>query len=250
MNVRDLRRKLNEAWAGSWFDSEHLEKWLLDRALAECRPYACGLLLDVGCGQRRHERIFLPVVERYVGLDYPPVSGGIWATTGGERVDIWGDALALPIAPASIDTILCTQVLEHVPEPAQAVAEMARALRAGGYAIITVPQEWGVHQEPYDYYRFTRYGLSYLAEKAGLQVVHLRNRGGFWAMMGQRWSAYLYDATCRRLRRRGRRLAFLLCAIVVLPLCALSQLAGLGLDRLFPMDRNTLGYVLAARKPA
>ncbi len=250
MALRTLRRRLNDWWAGSWFDSEHLEKRLLDRGLAESRPYAHGRLLDVGCGQRRHAAIFADQVGRYVGLDYPPVSGGIWATTGGERADIWGDGQRLPIRSGSIDTVLCTQVLEHVPEPAQLMGELARVLRPGGHAIVTVPQEWGVHQEPYDFYRYTRYGLTYLAEKAGLEVVWVRSRGGFWAMMGQRWSAYLYDTTCRRFRRKGQRAAFLLFAVPVLPLSAMSQLVGLGLDRIQHLDRNTLGYVLVARKPA
>jgi len=249
MAFEELRRRINEYWDNSWFSSEHLEKVLLERGLMECRPYARGVLLDVGCGQRRHERIFLPAVERYVGLDYPPVSGGIWATTGGENVDVWGDGQRLPIASSSVDTVLCTQVLEHVPEPAQLMSELTRVLKPGGHAIVTAPQEWGIHQEPFDFYRFTRYGLTYLAQKVGLEVAFVRNRGGFWAMLGQRWSAYLYDTTCRRFRRRGNRVAFLLFAIPVLPLSALSQLIGLGLDRIHYLDRNTLGYVLVARKP-
>jgi len=249
MAFETLRRKLNARWQESWFDPERLERVLLDRALADCRRFAGGVLLDVGCGQRRHERLFLPIVERYIGLDYPPVSKAVWAAAGGARgVDIGGDGQRLPIASSAVDTVLCTQVLEHVREPAQLMGELARVLKPGGYAIITAPQEWGVHQEPFDFYRYTRYGLSYLAEKAGLQVVYLRARGGFWAMLAQRWSAYLYDAVCRPLRRRGQRLAFLLSALLVLPLVALTQLAGLGLDRLHYVDRNTLGYVLAARK--
>jgi len=249
MAFRELRRRLNAYWANTWFDSEHLEKMLLDRGLAATQPYVQGLLLDVGCGQRRHEHLFLPHVTRYIGMDYPPVSEGVWATTGGEKVDIWADGHNVPVASACVDTVLCSQVLEHVQEPAQVMRELARVLKPGGHAIVTVPQEWGVHQEPFDYYRFTRYGLAYLAEKAGLEVVDLRARGGFWAMMGQRWSAYLYDTTCRRLRRRGNRVAFLLFAIPILPLSALSQLIGLGLDRVQFLDRNTLGYVLVARKP-
>jgi SAM-dependent methyltransferase len=250
MTLSGWRSKLNNHWARSWFDSEHLEKALLETGLVACQPYARGLLLDVGCGQRRHEHIFTPVISRYVGLDYPPVSGGVWATTGGERVDIWGDGQWLPVASNAVDTVLCTQVLEHVPEPSQLMRELARVLKPGGHAIITAPQEWGVHQEPFDYYRYTPYGLRYLAEKAGLEVLWVRSRGGFWAMMGQRWSAYWYDTTCRRLRRRGNRVGFLLCAIPILPLAAMSQLLGLGLDRIQYLDRNTLGYVLVARKPA
>ncbi len=249
MALDELRRRLNSLWADSWFDPERLERVLLDRALAACRPYARGVLLDVGCGQRRHEGIFLPVVERYIGLDYPPVSSAVWAAAGGARgVDIGADGQYLPIADAAVDTVLCTQVLEHVAEPAQLMRELARVLKPGGHAIITAPQEWGVHQEPYDFYRYTRYGLTHLAEQAGLRVLFVRARGGFWAMMGQRWSAYLYDSTCRRLRRGGQRAAFLATAIAVLPLVALSQLAGLALDSLHHVERNTLGYVLAARK--
>jgi SAM-dependent methyltransferase len=244
------RRRLNAWWERSWFEPEHLEKALLERGLKAASEFAGGLLLDVGCGQRRHAHLFLPRVRRYVGLDYPPVSGGVWAAAGGEQADIWADGQRLPIASNAVDTVLCTQVLEHVPEPAQMMREIARVLRPGGYALITVPQEWGLHQEPFDYYRYTRYGLAYLAEQAGLEVVLLQPRGGFWAMMAQRWSAYLYDVTCRPLRRRGRRAAFALCAALVLPWVAVTQLAGLALDRLQPLERNTLGYVMVARKPA
>jgi len=228
MALNSVRQRLNQLWAQSWFDPEHLEKRLIEEGLEEASAYARGILLDVGCGQRRHAHLFTPRVERYIGLDYPAVSEGIWA----------------------VDTVLCTQVLEHVPEPARMTAEIARVLRPGGHALITVPQEWGLHQEPFDFYRFTRYGLAYLAEKAGLEVVFIHNRGGFWAMLAQRWSAFLYDATCRPLRRRGHRAAFVLTAMVILPWVALTQLVGLGLDRIHHVRENTLGYVMVARKPA
>lgn len=250
MALNSVRQRLNQLWAQSWFDPEHLEKRLIEEGLEEASVYARGILLDVGCGQRRHAHLFTPRVERYIGLDYPAVSEGIWAAAGGELVDIWADGQALPIAAGAVDTVLCTQVLEHVPEPARMTAEIARVLRPGGHALITVPQEWGLHQEPFDFYRFTRYGLAYLAEKAGLEVVFIHNRGGFWAMLAQRWSAFLYDATCRPLRRRGHRAAFVLTALVILPWVALTQLVGLGLDRIHHVRENTLGYVMVARKPA
>lgn len=69
---------------------------------------------------------------------------------------------------------------------------MNRVLKPGGCLILTSPQVWGLHEEPNDFYRYTRYGLAYLAENCGLEVVSLQARGGYWAMVGQRTSSFVH----------------------------------------------------------
>jgi len=260
VNLTELRERLNMIWESSWFFPEQLEKRLIASALQRAHEYACGDMLDVGCGHKPYAALFADRVRRHIGLDYPPTveqhmtircslrPDRSWRPVRSE-VDIYGDGGTLPIKSATMDTVLCTQVLEHSPRPAAMMSEIARVLKPGGHLILTAPQEWGLHQEPHDYFRFTRYGLRHLAEVQGLRVEYIEPRGGFWAMMGQRWSAYLYDTYCRPFRRRGQRAAFLLCAAILLPACALAQLLALGLDRLQPIKENTLGYVLVATRP-
>ncbi len=245
-----LRKRLNEIWESSWLFSEQLEKQLIARSLWRAREYVSGDMLDIGCGHKPYAALFTNRVRRHIGLDYPlTVNRHMTSGYKTPAVDIYGDGESLPIKSDTIDSVLCTQVLEHCPNPARMMSEMARVLKSGGHLILTAPQEWGLHQEPHDYFRFTYYGLRYLAETQGLRVEYIEQRGGFWAMMGQRWSAYLYDTYCRPLRRRGQRAAFLLLASIILPACAVTQLLALGLDRLQPIKRNTLGYILVATKP-
>ncbi|MFN8094477.1 MAG: class I SAM-dependent methyltransferase [Vicinamibacteria bacterium] len=134
-----------------------------------------GRVLDVGCGGRPYE----PFVEpggRYFGLDAQRTAASV--------PDAWGSAVRLPIADRSIDAVLCTQVLEHVPDPPAVILEAARVLRPGGRLILTAPQAWCLHEAPHDYFRFTRYGLEALCRSAGLAPELVRPQGGFGAGIG------------------------------------------------------------------
>jgi SAM-dependent methyltransferase len=134
-----------------------------------------GLVVDVGCGGRPYEA-FVAGDARYLGLDLTPSLGS--------APDLWATADAIPLADASADLVLCTQVLEHVPDPQACVSEMARILVPGGRLLVTAPQNWNLHEAPHDYFRFTRYGLEALCAKAGLEVLEVRPQGGLGAAIG------------------------------------------------------------------
>lgn len=250
MRAIEFRKRLNRIWESSWLFSEQLEKRLIERSLAEAADFASGDLLDIGCGHKPYRTLLGDRIDRHIGVDYPITVGQHMSSGYVEPdIDIFGAGEALPIRTGSMDTVLCTQVLEHTPEPDHMMAEMARVLKPGGHLILTAPQEWGLHQEPHDYYRYTRYGLDHLATKHHLKVEYIRQRGGLWIVLGQRLSAYIYDTFSRPLRRRGKRLLFALSAIITLPTCAITQLLALALDRLQPIQTNTLGYIMVATKP-
>lgn len=92
------------------------------------------------------------------------------------------------IKSESLDTVLLSDVLEHIREPAKLLVEISRILRPGGYLILNVPFAYRLHEQPYDYYRFTSYALEYLVNKAGLRVIELRALGGWLEVMGDMWS--------------------------------------------------------------
>jgi SAM-dependent methyltransferase len=151
-----------------------IEKWIVTVAT----PYACGRMLDAGCGNKPYQPFFDSVTDRYVGVDL--------TQNRKNSVDvIIGPADPLPFQDGSFDTVLSTQVLEHVPEPAAYLSDLARVLTPGGYLLLTCPASYMLHEEPHDFFRFTSHGLRHLLKKAGLTVVRLDTAGGAWRLIGQ-----------------------------------------------------------------
>jgi SAM-dependent methyltransferase len=156
--------------------SRHLTYASLIADLERNLPTLEGRVIDVGCGVQPYRRFLGPKVTEHVGVDRL----GAFA-----QPDLEGDALNLPVPDASFDAALSTQVLEHVPQPQLALKELARVLRPGGTLILTCPGTWPHHEQPYDFYRYTRFGLEYLLQDAGFQIIELKAQGGTWATIGQ-----------------------------------------------------------------
>jgi SAM-dependent methyltransferase len=162
-------------------------RMLLDLQLLTCTrflsPHLAGMhgaVLDVGCGEMPF-RGLLPAGTNYTGLDIPQ------ADSFGMRrhLEIEDfDGLHIPFADSSFDHILCTEVLEHVEDPAALVAEMHRVLRPGGTLLATVPFSARVHHAPYDYYRFTRFGIARMF--AGFGSVEVSERGDDLAVIANK----------------------------------------------------------------
>jgi SAM-dependent methyltransferase len=190
-----------------------------------------GRLLDVGCGNQPY-RALLTGVKSYIGLDYP-VTQAIQDFQS--RPEVYGDARRLPFADASFDAVLCAQVLEHVDRPQQVLREIGRVLKPGGCGILSAPFIYNLHVEPYDFFRFSPFGLRTLLEGAGLKVRAMRCQGGIGTAVVQLLHNWAISGMARLARRR-RALAgvFALAAPLLLLGCAANNLAALGLDKLAP----------------
>ena len=92
-------------------------------------------------------------------------------------VAVFSDAHDLPFAERVFDSVLCTEVLEHLHEPRRAFREIHRVLRDGGYAVLTTPFQYQAHQRPFDFFRFTYDGLHLLARDAGFGDATIYRRG-------------------------------------------------------------------------
>jgi SAM-dependent methyltransferase len=169
----------------------------IDQAIASHAHLAHGVLLDVGCGIKPFEKNFAPFVEKYWGLEYSPESG-YW----GNRADFCADAAELPLPDKSVDTILCTEVFEHLPNPEKTVEEFARILRPGGTVICTAPFVYPIHDK-YDFFRYSPDGLAVIMKRHGLVVKEVKPLSGtsvtiallfnfFWYEMGFIWTKWLY----------------------------------------------------------
>jgi SAM-dependent methyltransferase len=115
-------------------------------------------VLDVGCGHKPYQDWFTSVSE-YIGLDI---------TTFENDPDILADGTILPFECNTFDNVVVFQVLEHIKNPRSLLDEIERILKPGGRLFLSTNQSWPLHEEPHDYYRYTRYGLRYLINSADL----------------------------------------------------------------------------------
>lgn len=140
------------------------------------RPGA--VVLDLGAGQAPYRELFEHC--EYMTAD--------WEHSLHERAseaDLIASAEALPLSDASVDAVLLTQVLEHVPAPAAVISEAARVLRRGGGAFVTVPFVWELHELPFDYWRFTPASLERLLVGAGFEEVEIEARNDCFTTIAQ-----------------------------------------------------------------
>jgi len=190
-------------------------------------------VLDAGAGENKYKHHFAR--QRYCGVDLA-VGDAKWDYS---RLDAMADLAALPFRNGTFDAALNIVTLEHVTDPAGALAEIGRVLAAGAPLVVAVPQDWETHQAPHDYFRYTRYGLAKLLEQAGFGVVELRSHGGYFRLLARRLLNGL-----QFFAGGIRWLGFIPAAILVVPPALILPFLD-GLDR----DRNfTLGHVCLARK--
>ena len=136
--------------------SSKLTRVTLDRFVQTHR--SAGLTLDLGAQNGPYAAFF----PNRIALDIK----------AGRRVRVIGDAMSLGLLGDTFDVVLCTEVLEHLPEPQRAIDEMFRVLRPGGTLLLTTRFLFPIHDAPHDYFRFTKYGLRYLLRRFTILELH------------------------------------------------------------------------------
>ena len=121
-------------------------------------------VLDVGCGERIYEHIF-PGSE-YIGIDVE-VSG---RSPEYKKPDKYFNGFDIPFPDKTFDVILCTEVIEHCSSPEKLVKEIYRVLKPNGELLLTVPFIWGEHEAPYDFRRYTSWGVQRLLKDTGFKI--------------------------------------------------------------------------------
>jgi SAM-dependent methyltransferase len=148
---------------------------LIERSIALLAPNLKGEMLDVGCGKQPYLPYFNHVISKKA-CDFDASRGNI---------DFECPANSIPLKNESLDSILCTEVLEHVPDPLAVWKEFYRLLRSGGQVLLTTPLYWPAHELPYDFYRYPEHGLRHLVAESGFELLALVPRGGPWVLWGQ-----------------------------------------------------------------
>jgi SAM-dependent methyltransferase len=232
--LRERRAELAE-WLESRGGAQRLSllTQCLDRdTLPIVRTHARGSCLDAGAGRSPWRPRLEALGLRVVSLDIEARGAG---------VDIVADLQCMPeLESASFDTVVCTQVLEHLPRPSAAIAEIARVLRPGGVLILSAPHLSMLHELPHDYFRFTAEGLRAMLETQGFSVETKRASGGLVAFVGHALSLALL--TTLGSVPGLRALTFSLNQVLLIGLFGLLDRV-LGLRSLFPCN-----IIVAARR--
>lgn len=253
----DRAQRMNALRKRSPFNPYWLDWTKLRQSVEDLVPFAQGWLLDVGVSEGPYRAVFEPAVERYVGLEYPPSildkQPELWDILDRAKrsVEVFGDGNRLPFSDQSFDTVMCTEVLEHLPEPPTALAEMARVLRPGGRMLFTVPFSQPLHELPSDYYRFTPSALEYLVRGAGLELERIEPRGNFASALGAMLSQFLLRWLGAKERQSdGSVILSRWRCTLLLPLLAFVQIAFHLASKLTDDTAVCQGYSVVASKPA
>jgi SAM-dependent methyltransferase len=130
------------------------------------------LVLDAGAGRAPYRELFAHA--RYETADFLAVKGKKYV-----EPDYVCDLAQIPVDDARFDHVLLTQVLEHIPEPARVLAELHRVMAPGGRLWLTAPLFYAEHEKPYDFFRYTQFGMRHLLEGAGFEVEEVEWMEGY-----------------------------------------------------------------------
>jgi SAM-dependent methyltransferase len=235
--IRDGRlratRDAGELSAGSRLAAD-LVAGAYDRHL---KAHTRGRLADLGCGKVPLYEAYRHLVDEIVCVDWEH------SPYRDLHVDVACDlSQPLPFPDGRFDTVILSDVLEHLPEPQRILGEVARILAADGKLLLNLPFLYGLHEQPHDYGRHTEFALRRFAANAGLTVLELERIGGAPEVLADIAAKTLL----LHLPRLGTRLALALqqCAALFLRTRAGARLSAATAAQ-FPM-----GYFLVARKPA
>jgi glycosyltransferase involved in cell wall biosynthesis/predicted SAM-dependent methyltransferase len=164
------------------FNQRERDNWVMQKAAS---VPAGATVLDIGAGTCPYRDLFRHC--NYVTHDFKKYEGvKLGHTNDYGKIDVESDIVNIPLKDNYADYILCTEVLEHVPEPIEALKEMARLLKPGGKIFITAPLGSGLHQLPYHYYGgYTPEWYRHFGEKFGLDIKEITPNGGFFKLLSQ-----------------------------------------------------------------
>lgn len=177
--------------------------------------HVCGRVLDVGCGRKPYRSLVR--CEEYIGLERDTPEN-----RSQNVADLFYDGGILPVADASFDWVLCNQVLEHVFNPDQFLAEIARVLKRDGGLLLTVPFLWDEHEQPHDFARYSSFGTAFLLQRHGFAILEQRKTLADVRAVFQILNGYIYKVTATK----SPYLNLLACMFLIAPFNLLGQILG------------------------
>ena len=193
-----------------------------------------GKLLDIGCGTKPYENICN--VEEYVGLEIDTVENRC-----NKKADYFYDGIVMPFEDKCFDSLISNQVFEHVFNPSEFLSEVNRVTKIKGLFLLTVPFVWDEHEQPYDYARYSSFGLKHILNEKGFEIlVHRKSNNGVEVIF-QLINDYIYKVTLTK--------NSIVNLIIMVVLMAPINMIGLILSKILPRNDDLyLDNIVLARK--
>lgn len=197
-----------------------------------------GTVVDLGSGAQPYREDVRGLGCKYVAVD--------WSNSyHPAKPDVLADLnVGVELPDSCADHVISFSVLEHLHRPERLIQEARRILKPGGTLYLQVPFQWAVHEAPYDYVRFTRFGLENLFRDAGFKGVSIDADCGYWVAAALKLNYHV-----RRLVRGPRATRWIIQAALT-PLWLASQVFALLADRLDFDETETASYTVRAEKVA
>jgi SAM-dependent methyltransferase len=193
-----------------------------------------GETLDFGCGSKPYRSLFK--VEKYVGLDMQETGH----SHVNENIDFFYDGKKIPFADNHFESIFTSEVFEHIFNLDEILKELHRVLKVNGHILITAPFVWDEHEAPYDFARYTSYGLKNLMERNGFKIISLEKTSSFIEVIAQLQALYISKFFYKKSFTKNLAQVFLIAPILFI---------GLILSKILPdIDTLYLNNVVVAKK--
>ena len=182
-----MRQSFQPGIAGLFCNPLYFIRRNLYKNIKRSAPLLKGRLLDFGCGRKPYEDLFS--VNEYIGLDREQTGHD----HQNSKVDVFYDGKHIPLPDNTFDALFCSEVLEHVFDPDVILREINRVLKPEAMVLLTVPFCWNEHEVPYDYARYSSFGVTHLLEKNGFKVLEVKKSGNFIQVNFQLWALYFFE---------------------------------------------------------
>ena len=230
-----IQEQFNPKFIGLFINPFYLARKGLYKNVASLIFNLHGKLLDIGCGSKPYENLCKNVSE-YVGLEIDDAGN-----RNHDQADIFYDGKHIPCDDKTFDSILSNQVLEHVFNPEEFLKEVNRVTKMSGKVLMTVPFVWDEHEQPYDYARYSSFGLKHILSKNGFEIIEHRKSNNGLELIFQLVNAYIYKITLTKF--------VYLNLFTTLILAAPINIVGLVLSKLLPKNDDLyLDNIVLAEK--
>jgi len=183
-----LREQFNPKFIGLFINPFYFARKGLYKNVSELILNLNGKLLDVGCGTKPYQN--LCKVDEYIGLEIDNEGN-----RQHQYADVFYDGKTIPFNDKYFDSILLTQVFEHVFNPNEFLKEINRVTKMGGVFLMSVPFVWDEHEQPYDYARYSSFGLKHILSENGFEIIEHRKSNNGLEVIFQLINDYIFKVT-------------------------------------------------------
>jgi SAM-dependent methyltransferase len=183
-----LKEQFNPGLIGIFINPFYFARKGLFLHLKSFAPFVKGKTLDIGCGQKPYQDLYHS--SEYIGLEIETPENLL-----SKDADYFYDGRTFPFLDGEFDSVVANQVFEHVFNPSEFMSEVYRILRHGGTLLMSVPFVWDEHEQPFDFARYSSFGLRNILEKNGFEILDYQKSVSDIRVIFQLINAYIYKKT-------------------------------------------------------